>query len=67
MTDGIIVTVSREAYCGGDELAKMLADKAGFKFYDREIISLASQKSGIHEEHFESVEKSLQTVFSILL
>ena len=57
MTDGIIVTVSREAYCDGDELAKMLADKAGFKFYDREIISLASQKSGIHEEHFESVEK----------
>ena len=57
MTDGIIVTVSREAYCGGDEFAKMLADKAGFKFYDREIISLASQKSGIHEEHFESVEK----------
>lgn len=37
MTDGIIVTVSREAYCGGDEFAKMLADKAGFKFYDREI------------------------------
>ena len=57
MTDGIIVTVSREAYCGGDEFAKMLADKAGFKFYVREIISLASQKSGIHEEHFESVEK----------
>ena len=57
MTDGIIVTVIREAYCGGDEFAKMLADKAGFKFYDREIISLASQKSGIHEEHFESVEK----------
>ena len=57
MTEGIIVTVSREAYCGGEELARMLADKTGFKFYDREIISLASQKSGIHEEHFESVEK----------
>ena len=57
MTEGIIVTVSREAYCGGDELARKLADKVGFKFYDREIISLASQKSGIHEEHFEAVEK----------
>lgn len=57
MTERIIVTVSREAYCGGDELARKLADKAGFKFYDREIISLASQKSGIHEEHFEAVEK----------
>ncbi len=57
MTEGIIITVSREAYCGGDELAKSLADKLGFKFYDRELISLASEKSGIHEEHFESIEK----------
>lgn len=57
MTNGMVVTVSREAYCGGDEIAKMIADKAGFKFYDREIISLASQKSGIHEDHFEAVER----------
>lgn len=57
MTEGLIVTVSREAYCGGDELAKNLADKLGFKFYDRELISLASEKSGIHEDHFDSIEK----------
>lgn len=57
MTEGTILTVSREAYCGGDELAKILADKTGFKFYDREIISIASQKSGIHVDHFDSVEK----------
>lgn len=29
MTEGIIVTVSREAYCGGDELARMLARQNG--------------------------------------
>lgn len=57
MTEGLIITVSREAYCGGDELAKTLAEKLGFKFYDREIISLASEKSGIHEDHFDSMEK----------
>lgn len=57
MTEGLVITISREAYCGGDELAKKLADKINFKFYDREIISLASQKSGIHEDHFEAVEK----------
>lgn len=57
MTEGLIITVSREAYCGGDELAKTLADELNFKFYDREIISLASQKSGIHEDHFDAVEK----------
>lgn len=57
MKDGVIITISRESYCGADKLAKDLADKIGCKFYDREIISLASQKSGIHEEHFEDVEK----------
>ncbi len=57
MTEGLIITISREAYCGGDQLAKQLADKLGFKFYDREVISLASEKSGIHEDHFESIEK----------
>ena len=57
MTEGLIVTISREAYCGGDELAKKLAEKLNFRFYDRELISLASEKSGIHEDHFESIEK----------
>lgn len=57
MTEGLIITISREAYCGGDELAKQLAEKLGFKFYDREVIALASEKSGIHEDHFESIEK----------
>lgn len=57
MTQGLVITVSREAYCGGTELAKQLAQKLGFKFYDREVISIASEKSGIHEDHFESIEK----------
>ena len=56
MTDGLIITVSREAYSGGDELSKILSERLGFKFYDREIISLASEKSGIHEDHFETAE-----------
>lgn len=53
----IVLTISREAYCGGDELAKDLADALGLKYYDREIITLASEKSGIHEDHFDSAEK----------
>ena len=27
----VIITISREAYCGGDELAKKLADKLSLK------------------------------------
>ncbi len=57
MKKGQIITISRQAYCGGDEIAKNLADRLGFKFYDREVITLASEKSGIHRDHFESIEK----------
>ena len=57
MTDGLIITISREAYCGGDEFAQKLADKLGYKLYNREIIAMASEKSGIHEDHFEFAEK----------
>lgn len=57
MTEGKIITVSRESYCGGDEIARLLSEKTGFKFYDREIISMASKKSGIHEDHFDFIEK----------
>ena len=28
----IVITISREAYCGGDELAKKLAEKYGLAF-----------------------------------
>lgn len=57
MKDGTVITISRESYSGGDELAGKLADALGFKLYDREIITLASQASGIHEDHFDSAEK----------
>lgn len=57
MTESMVITISREAYCGADELAKKLAERLNYKFYDREIISLASEKSGIHEDHFDAVEK----------
>ena len=58
MTEGIIVTVSRETYCReATSLQGCLQTKRALSFMTGEIISLASQKSGIHEEHFESVEK----------
>lgn len=56
MKDGFVITISRESYSGGEQFSKILADKLGYKFYDREIISMASEKSGIHEDHFKAAE-----------
>ena len=56
MSDRKIITISREYGCMGIEIAKKLADMLGYKYYDKEIIKIASEKSGISEERFENAE-----------
>lgn len=53
-----IITVSREFGSGGRELGKRLADKLGFDYYDREIITAVAQRSSLDESY---VEKTLES------
>ncbi len=46
-----IITVSREFGSGGRELGKRLADALGFSYYDREIVTALSEKTGLDEEY----------------
>ena len=41
-----IITISREFGSGGRAIGKMVADKLGIKFYDRELIQLVAKESG---------------------
>ncbi len=62
--DKFIVTIARGYGSGGKTIGKMLADKLGAKFYDKELIRLASDASGINEALFgESDEKTSSGVF----
>lgn len=49
-----IITISREFGSGGRELGKRLADHLGFDYYDSEIISKLSQKSGMDKAYIEN-------------
>ena len=49
-----IITISREFGSGGRELGKRLADHLGFDYYDSEIISKLSQKSGMDKNYIEN-------------
>ncbi len=53
-----IVTISREFGSGGRELGKRLADKLGFFYYDREIITEISKKVGLSEEYIKSMSEN---------
>ncbi len=49
-----VITISREFGSGGREIGFRLSEKLGIPFYDKEIISLASEDSNIAEEAFHA-------------
>lgn len=53
----MVITISRQFGTGGVEIGKKLAELLGYDYYDKEIIEMASAKSGISEEMFERAEK----------
>lgn len=64
MKQKIIITIGRQYGSGGRMIGKLLAERLGISFYNKEIIELAAKKSGMSEEVFEKVD---ETVASSLL
>ena len=58
-----VITIASGYGSGGKTIGKMLAEDLGIHFYDRELLRLASDDSGIHERLFgqadEKIKKSL--------
>lgn len=55
-----VITIARSYGSGGKTLGKLLADKMGINCYNREIIRMASDTSGINEELFGRVDEKLK-------
>ena len=49
-----IITVGRQFGSGGREIGKMVADKYGIKYYDKELLSRAAKESGFCEEMIQN-------------
>ena len=48
-----VITVSREFGSGGRTIGRLVADKLGWSFYDKEIVNAVAQKSGFAEKFIE--------------
>lgn len=55
-----VITIARSYGSGGRTLGKLLADKLGVNCYDREILRMASDASGINEALFGQVDERLK-------
>ncbi len=56
-TKNYVINIGRQFGSGGHEIGKRLAQRLNISFYDKELISLASQKSGLSKEFFEKADE----------
>ena len=52
-----IITVSREYGSGGRYVGRLIADKLGIKFYDKDLIIRLAEETGLTEEYIEENEE----------
>lgn len=65
---GQIITIGRQFGSGGREIGETIAKKLNIPFYDKELITMAAEQSGISAEVFEKAdEKASNTLLYALL
>lgn len=57
LSQKFIITVSREYGSGGRYVGRLIADKLGIKFYDKDLIEKLAEETGLSEEFIENNEE----------
>lgn len=52
-----IINIGRQYGSGGRQIGEKLAQRLNFAYYDKELINLASQESGLEKEFFEQADE----------
>ena len=61
----MIITIAREYGSGGRYIGRLVAEKLGLKFYDKEFIQKLAQKTGLSEEYIENSEQKREVLDNI--
>lgn len=56
----LVITIARGYGSGGRTMGRMLAEELGIKYYDRELLRMASDKSGINESLFGAADEKVK-------
>lgn len=60
MAKNYVITIARGFGSGGKEIAQKVAEKLGIPVYEKQILEMASDYSGLSEELFRQVDEKLQ-------
>lgn len=59
--NNIVITISRQYGSGGRTVGEMLAERLGIHYYDKELLKLASDDSGINEALFVNADEKVKS------
>lgn len=63
MNEKFVITIARGYGSGGRTIGQMLSERLGVEFYDKDLIKLASEESGINEALFGQSDEKTKSVF----
>ncbi|MDE6415704.1 MAG: cytidylate kinase-like family protein [Duncaniella sp.] len=52
-----VITIGRQFGSGGRELGKLLAERLGIDYYDKELLAEAAKRAGVHPKFFEEKDE----------
>ena len=59
-----VITIGRQFGSGGRELGKLLANKLGIAYYDKEMLCEAAKNAGVSPEFFEKSDEKFPKFFN---
>ncbi|MBO7498241.1 MAG: cytidylate kinase-like family protein [Bacteroidaceae bacterium] len=63
----MIITISRQLGSGGRSASRLIAGHYGINVYDKKLIELAAEQSGLHRQFFEQADESRKFSFRSFL
>lgn len=64
MDNKIILTIGRQFGSGGREIGQKLAQELGISYYDKELMAIAAEESGLCKEFFEKADEQASSGLS---
>jgi cytidylate kinase len=64
LMDKIVLSIGRQYGSGGSEIGRNLANELNISYYDKELLAIAAQESGLCPEIFEKADEQESTGFS---
>ncbi len=56
-----VITIARQYGSGGRTIGEMLAERLNIHFYDKELVKVASEESGVNEAMFGNMDERVKT------